>query len=103
MSMYENVILYKSEYKTDENGHRIRFKTDKNGEYVHDKNNELIPDRNGQYFRQWRDHINSPNDIWDEIVKATKVPGVTSFSQIELSESLICSWILTDKRLAVMD
>ena len=87
MSMYENVILYKSEYKTDKNGHRIRFKIDKNGEYVLDKNNELIPDRNGQYFRQWRDHINSPNDIWDEIVKATKVPGVTSAPKLQPIET----------------
>ena len=32
MSMYENVILYKSEYKTDKDGHGIRFKYE-NGEY----------------------------------------------------------------------
>ena len=87
MSMYENVILYKSEYKTDENGHRIRFKIDKNGDYLKDKNGELIPDRNGQYFRQWRDHINSPDDIWDEIIKATKVPGVTSAPKLQPIET----------------
>jgi Cu(I)/Ag(I) efflux system membrane protein CusA/SilA len=87
MSMYENVILYKSEYKTDENGHRIRFKIDKNREYLKDKNNELIPDENGQYFRQWREHINSPDDIWDEIVKATKLPGVTSAPKLQPIET----------------
>jgi Cu(I)/Ag(I) efflux system membrane protein CusA/SilA len=87
MSMYENVILYKSEYKTDENGHRIRFKIDKKGEYLKDKNNELIPDNNGQYFRQWREHIKSPDDIWDEIVTVTKLPGVTSAPKLQPIET----------------
>ena len=86
MSMYENVILYKSEYKTDENGHRIRFKYE-NGEYVEDENGELIPDKRGQYFRQWRDHIKSPDDIWNEIVKATKLPGVTSAPRLQPIET----------------
>lgn len=86
MSMYENIILYKSEYKTDENGHRIRFKFE-NEEYLKDENNELIPDNKGQYFRQWRDHIKSPDDIWNEIVKATKIPGVTSAPRLQPIET----------------
>lgn len=87
MSMYENVILYKSEYKTDENGHRIRFKINKKGEYLKNKKNELIPDNNGQYFRQWREHIKSPDDIWNEIVTATKLPGVTSAPKLQPIET----------------
>lgn len=86
MSMYENVILYKSEYKTDENGHRIRFKYE-NGKYVQDDYGELIPDKNGRYFRQWRDEIKSPDDIWDEIVNATKIPGVTSAPKLQPIET----------------
>ena len=86
MSMYENVIQYKSEYKTDAEGHRIRFKFE-DGEYLRDEAGELIPDKNGQYFRQWRDHINSPDDIWDEIVKATKIPGVTSAPRLQPIET----------------
>jgi len=86
MSMYENVILYKSEYKTDENGHRIRYRYE-DGEYVRDANNELIPDKDGRYFRQWRDEIKSPDDIWDEIVKATKLPGVTSAPKLQPIET----------------
>ena len=86
MSMYENVILYKSEYKTDENGHRIRFKYE-NGEYVRDEYGELIPNKKGRYFRQWRDEIKSPDDIWDEIVKATKIPGVTSAPKLQPIET----------------
>ncbi len=86
MSMYENVILYKSEYKTDENGHRTRFRYE-NGEYVRDDAGELIPDDNGRYFRQWRDEIKSPDDIWNEIVKVTKVPGVTSAPKLQPIET----------------
>ena len=86
MSMYENVILYKSEYKTDENGHRIRFKYE-NGDYVPDDYGELIPDKKGRYFRQWRDEIKSPDDIWDEIVNATKIPGVTSAPKLQPIET----------------
>ncbi|NNF36094.1 MAG: CusA/CzcA family heavy metal efflux RND transporter, partial [Saprospiraceae bacterium] len=86
MSMYENVILYKSEYRTDENGHRIRFRYE-NGEYVYDEDGHLIPDKDGRYLRQWRDEIKSPDDIWDEIVKSTKIPGVTSAPKLQPIET----------------
>ncbi|MEZ5008283.1 MAG: efflux RND transporter permease subunit [Chitinophagales bacterium] len=87
VSMYENIILYKSEYKTDEQGHRIRFQVNKNGEYARDDNGELIPNNKGQYFRQWRDHIQSPDDIWAEIVAATKLPGITSAPKLQPIET----------------
>ncbi len=51
VSMLETVITYKPEYRTEKDGTRVR---------------------------QWRDHIQSPKDIWDEIVKAADRPGVTS-------------------------
>ncbi|MEM6318490.1 MAG: efflux RND transporter permease subunit [Bacteroidota bacterium] len=86
MSMYENVILYKSEYKTDENGQRMRFEYE-NGEYVRDEAGDLIPDTKGRYYRQWRDDIKSPDDIWNEIVKATKIPGVTSAPKLQPIET----------------
>ena len=86
MSMYENVILYQSEYKTDKNGHRIRFKYE-NGEYIRDGKGDLIQDKKGRYFRQWRDEIRSPDDIWNEIVKATKIPGVTSAPKLQPIET----------------
>jgi len=86
MSMYENVILYKSEYKTDENGHRIRFRYE-DDEYIRDETGELIPDKTGQYFRQWRDEITSPDDIWNEIVQATRLPGVTSAPKLQPIET----------------
>ena len=83
MSMYENIILYKSEFKTDQNGKRIRFKVNEDGDFITDKKGELIPDKHGLYYRQWRDHIHSPDDIWDEIVKATKLPGLTSAPKLQ--------------------
>lgn len=86
ISMYENVINYKSEYKTDENGRRLRFKV-KDGEFIRDSNGDLVPDKNGSYFRQWRDEIQSPDDIWQEIVKATTIPGVTSAPKLQPIET----------------
>lgn len=88
LSMFENVILYKNEYITDENGYPIRFRVDNNDEFVRDEKGNLIEDKNGRYFRQWRDHIKSPNDIWDEIVKATNdIPGVTSAPKLQPIET----------------
>jgi len=87
MNMYENIISYKSEYKLNADGHRIRFKVDKDGVFEMDKNGDLIPDDNGRYFRQWRDHIKSPDDIWTEIVNATKIPGLTSAPKLQPIET----------------
>ncbi|MEL6251394.1 MAG: efflux RND transporter permease subunit [Bacteroidota bacterium] len=87
LSMYENVILYKSEYKTDEDGKRLRFKVDAAGNYLEDSTGELIPDEKGQYFRQWRDHIQSPDDIWQEILNRTRLPGVTSAPKLQPIET----------------
>ncbi|MFC3414953.1 efflux RND transporter permease subunit [Algoriphagus hitonicola] len=101
MSMFENTINYKSEYLTDINGTRLRFKV-KDGKFelkdgsfydpetmtpdqIDTKN--LIPDNNGQYFRQWRPHINSPDDIWDEIISVVNLPGVTSSPKLQPIET----------------
>lgn len=87
MSMFENVILYKSEYKLDEDGRRIRFAVDKNGEFIRDKDSLLVRDRTGRYYRQWRDHIKTKDDIWDEIVRVTDLPGVTSAPKLQPIET----------------
>ena len=83
ISMYENLIEYKSEYKTDENGYRLRFRINETGEFEFDENGELIPDSDGKYYRQWRDHIQSPDDIWTEIVNAARIPGTTSAPKLQ--------------------
>lgn len=86
LSMYENMILYKTEYRTDADGHRLRFKVEDDGTFVRE-GGELVPDKHGQYFRQWRDHIKSPDDIWTEIVAAAKLPGVTSAPKLQPIET----------------
>ncbi|MEO1486693.1 MAG: efflux RND transporter permease subunit, partial [Bacteroidota bacterium] len=88
LSMYENLISYKSEYVLDASGEPIRFQTDAEGNFKTSTGKTvasgsglspklLIPDKNGSFFRNWRDHIHSPEDIWKEIEKATYLPGVT--------------------------
>jgi Cu(I)/Ag(I) efflux system membrane protein CusA/SilA len=102
ISMYENVINYRPEYMLNEKGHRIRFKVDKNDRFILStgdtlsnkealhrgvKYQELIPDSKGNYYRNWREEIKSPDDIWDEIVKVAKIPGVTSAPKLQPIET----------------
>jgi len=89
LSMFENVVQYESEYKTNERGQRIRFRVDDDGEFVRDETGDLIPDRSGRYYRQWRDHIRSRDDIWNEIQNAADVPGVTSPMRLQPIETRI--------------
>ncbi|MCO6499097.1 MAG: efflux RND transporter permease subunit [Vicingus serpentipes] len=86
ISMYENIINYQSEYKVDEDGNRLRFKVDDNDNYVRDKHGNLIADKNGKFFRNWREHIHSPDDIWKEIAKI-QLPGVTSAPKLQPIET----------------
>ncbi|MHC4479394.1 MAG: efflux RND transporter permease subunit [Planctomycetota bacterium] len=84
ISMIETVINYKPEYITDEDGHRVEFRYDEDRlQFVRDEDGELVPDPGGQPFRQWRDHIRTPDDIWDEIVKAARIPGTTPAPKLQ--------------------
>jgi Cu(I)/Ag(I) efflux system membrane protein CusA/SilA len=84
ISMYENVINYKSKYKVGKNGEVLRFRYDSSKKkFERDEHGELVPDEDGKPFRQWRDHINSPDDIWNEIVAKAKIPGVTSAPKLQ--------------------
>ncbi len=84
ISMIETVINYKSEYIVDKVGTKIKFKFDETkDEFARDEFDELIPDNNGKPFRQWRDKIQTPNDIWKEIVKAGKLLGTTSAPKLQ--------------------
>ena len=114
LSMYENMIQYKSEYMRNESGERQRYKMNddglfvlKNEKFIINPNNEisddanyeasqlktnatnedLIPDDDGEYYRNWRPEIVSPDDIWNEIVKVTKFPGVTSAPKLQPIET----------------
>lgn len=88
ISMVETIINYKSEYITDEDGHILRFRYDDDAdEFVRDDNGDLIPDDDGKPYRNWRDHIQSPDDIWNEIVSASKLLGVTSAPKLQPIET----------------
>ncbi|MCJ7729119.1 MAG: efflux RND transporter permease subunit [Sedimentisphaerales bacterium] len=84
VGMIETVINYKDEYITDKTGRRVNFRYDKRkAEFVRDVNGNLIEDPRGRPYRQWREHIKSPDDIWDEIVKAGQIPGTTSAPKLQ--------------------
>ena len=82
--MFETVVNYHSEYKTDIDGRILRFAFDsKRNEFKRDVNDQLIPEEDGLPYRQWRDHIRSADDIWKEIVLAADLPGTTSAPKLQ--------------------
>lgn len=106
LSMYENIIQYKSEYMLNKNGERQRYKVNddglfelKDGRFIANPNNtenvtlsaveraQLIEDNDGEFYRNWRPEIKSPDDIWNDIVKVTKLPGVTSAPKLQPIET----------------
>ena len=102
ISMYENVINYKSEYILNEKGHKETFKVDENNNFILTTGDtisnekailkrisakQLIGDGEGEIFRNWREEIKSPNDIWNEIVKVTNFPGITSAPKLQPIET----------------
>jgi Cu(I)/Ag(I) efflux system membrane protein CusA/SilA len=102
VQMFENTINYRSEYILDENGHRRQFRVDRDGGYLltdgttYNPQQEafrvipadsLVPDKKGEYFRQWRPGIRKPLDIWNEIVKVTDIPGLTSAPKLQPIET----------------
>lgn len=83
ISMIETVVNYKSEYRSDAAGKRLTFRVGSDGEFARDAQGELIPDPQGKPFRQWRDHIRTNRDIWDELVKVARIPGTTSAPRLQ--------------------
>ena len=102
IQMFENTVNYRPEYILDENGHRMQFKVDKDGSFIlinktkYNSEKEafrvippdsLIQVKKGEYFRQWRPQIKKPDDIWNEIVKVTDIPGLTSAPKLQPIET----------------
>ena len=98
ISMWENTINYLPEYMVDKDGHKVRFKVNEDDAFILKdgttykygqdkfrkiKREELTPDKKGEYFRQWRERIKKPDDIWQEIVDHTKFPGLTSAPKLQ--------------------
>ncbi len=101
VQMFENTINYISEYYLDEDGGRERFKVNRSGEFVlkGDKTysladgfrtisrDSLIEDKNGKFFRRWRPEIKKADDIWQEIVNVSHLPGLTSAPKLQPIEA----------------
>ncbi|SNY52382.1 Cu(I)/Ag(I) efflux system membrane protein CusA/SilA [Arsukibacterium tuosuense] len=88
LGMIETLIQYHSEFKTDEQGKRVYFRFDPDSQqFVRDSTGQLIPDSQGRPYRQWREHITSPDDIWQEIIQAAQLPGVTSAPKLQPIET----------------
>ncbi|MDR1555419.1 MAG: efflux RND transporter permease subunit [Tannerellaceae bacterium] len=101
VQMFENTINYRPEYLLDANGHRQRFRVNARGEYLLRDGStynpaggfrllpadSLIPDRRGDYFRQWRPHIKRTDDIWQEIINVSHLPGLTSSPRLQPIEA----------------
>ncbi|KAA6329524.1 Cation efflux system protein CusA [termite gut metagenome] len=99
--MFENTINYRSEYILDKDGHRQRFKVNGKGAYLlkdgstYDPKegfrlipaDSLLADKGGDYFRQWRSHIKKTDDIWQEIINVSHIPGVTSSPKLQPIEA----------------
>ena len=56
IGMIETLVEYVPEYGVDEDGNRVR---------------------------NWRDEIRSPDDIWQEILRVTKLPGMSSAPKLQ--------------------
>ncbi len=62
IGMIETIVRYTSEYGEDENGAAVRL---------------------------WRDHIETPDDIWNEVLAAANLPGTTSAPKLHPIEGRI--------------
>lgn len=102
ISMYENIINYKPEYALNKKGHRERYEIDDQDRFITSSGDslsnseallqgitaeDLVVDGSGQYFRNWRESVQSPDDIWNEIIKVVKIPGVTSAPKLQPIET----------------
>ena len=101
ISMYENVIQYADLYSKDETGRLRRYAVNDAGEFAlstggyadndtvltEGLQSSLMESEDGEVFRNWRSHIQTPDDIWQEIVDATRLPGVTSAPKLQPIET----------------
>src|SRR5690606_31664151 len=99
--MFENTINYIPEFYLDEDGHRERFKVNRAGKFLLKNGNtysvsdgfrfipkdSLSEDKNGKFFRRWRPEIKTADDIWQEIVNVSHIPGLTSAPKLQPIEA----------------
>ncbi|MBB5353776.1 Cu(I)/Ag(I) efflux system membrane protein CusA/SilA [Haloferula luteola] len=87
ISMIEAVVHYVPEYRSDDQGRVLRYRTDRQGNFLYDTEGQLTEDPRGRPFRQWRPDIHSPDDIWREIEHVTQLPGVTGAPKLQPIET----------------
>ncbi len=101
IQMFENTINYRSEYLLNDEGRRQRFAVNRKGEFLLKNggtyspeegfrllpSDSLIADKRGNYYRQWRPHIKNRDDIWQEIVNVSHMPGLTSAPKLQPIEA----------------
>lgn len=101
VQMFENNIAYRPEYILDKQGRRMRFRVNGKGEFLLTDGStynpksgfrvvpadSLIADGSGEYFRQWRPQVKTPDDIWREITRAAQLPGLTSAPKLQPIEA----------------
>ncbi|WP_164122821.1 efflux RND transporter permease subunit [Sphingobacterium sp. xlx-130] len=99
--MFENTINYIPEFYLDEDGRRERFKVNRSGQFVLKggrtyavsdgfraiPRDSLIVDKEGEFFRRWRPKIKKADDIWQEIVNVSHMPGLTSAPKLQPIEA----------------
>lgn len=100
--MFENTISYYSEYILNENGHRERFRVNRDNAFVlvdgstynpREDGFRIVPadsliiDNRGSYYRQWRPQIKKAEDIWQEIVNVSHLPGLTAAPKLQPIEA----------------
>lgn len=79
MSMVETIVQYYPEYELDKQGNKQTYSYDETKQsFKRDKSGKLVKDDHGKPYRKWRDHIRTSQDIWDEIVDISNIPGTTS-------------------------
>ena len=66
ISMFETIINYRPEYKTDPKTGKI-----------------VLDSETSQPIRNWRPNIKNPDDIWKEIIEAAEIPGTTTAPRLQ--------------------
>ncbi|MGA1523485.1 MAG: efflux RND transporter permease subunit, partial [Planctomycetota bacterium] len=79
VGMIETVVTYHPEYRTGPDGELLRFRHD-GDRFVLGADHQLVPDPEGQPFRNWRPGIEGPSDIWNEVEAASRIVGTTRAS-----------------------
>ena len=84
ISMFEILVNYVPEYRSDAEGRPMKFAFDEvRDKFRRNGAGELVEDARGRPYRQWRAHIETADDLWQEIVRVADLPGTTSAPKLQ--------------------